>query len=371
MNYLIFFFVVYLVFIFILVVIGYFAQRMRENSYAGDATDHINPSDLVVIVPFRNEEKRIEVLLNSIAKLNYLPKEFIFVDDHSTDNGVTLIRQLPDHITYTIHSLPESVQGKKAGIRHAIQNSHSDYILTIDADVILQEDYFLNMARLSKTDMYILPAILVAEKPMHHLFEVDLLLVNAINTGLSGLARPIIASGANLLFRRTSFEKLDRLQTHAHMPSGDDIYLLRDFRVGKANIRLVSDPRVAVHTETPQSFKEFIHQRLRWIAKTGDVKDYLSTSLAILQAVLTFVFVFLIVYLLIIGNSKLALIAFVTKTGIDMLAFLPFCNRVRRIRSWLYLPIYEVIFPLYSLVILAMMYFYKPTWKGRKLETNF
>lgn len=371
MTYFLIFLLIYTLFLLVIVVFGYLAQRMRENSYRGTEKDHIDISELVVIVPFRNEEKRINVLLKTIEKLNFFPKEFVFVDDHSTDATVELINKLPKGIAFKVLTLPDGLQGKKAGIRHAIEHSDSIYILTIDADVELQPDYFLQIARMSNADMYLMPAVMIAEKMHQHLFEVDLLLINAINTGLSGLARPIIASGANLLFKRTAFEKLDRLHTHAHMPSGDDIYLLRDFRVGKAEIRMMSDPRTAVHTETPQSFKEFIHQRLRWIAKTGDVKDHLSTTLAVVQALFTLVFVVLIVYLCCIGEPRTALTAFLAKTGIDMLAFLPFFNRVRRIRSWLFIPIYEVIFPIYSLVILGMMYFFKPEWKGRKLERNF
>ena len=371
MNSFFLFFGIYIGFLFILVVIGYFAQRLREQSYAGSPEDHISAAELVVIVPFRNEEQRIDVLLDSMRKLNYHPKEFIFVDDHSDDRTCEKINALGIGIPYRILHLPEGMQGKKTGIRHAISNSESTYLLTIDADVVLQPDYFLTVSSLSNADMYLMPAVMVAEKPLHHLFEVDLLLINAINMGLSGLARPIIASGANLLFSRKAFENLDRLYTHAHMPSGDDIYLLRDFRLGKADVRLMSDPRSAVHTETPQSFKEFMHQRLRWIAKTGDVKDHLSTTLAILQALLTAWFVFLVAYFLIIGEPRAALVIFAAKTAIDMLAFLPFMNRVRRIRSWLFIPFYELIFPFYSLVILMTMYFFKPVWKGRKLNVNY
>jgi hypothetical protein len=53
------------------------------------------------------------------------------------------------------------------------------------------------------------------------------------------------------------------------------------------------------------------------------------------------------------------------------LAFLPFFNRVRRIRSWLFIPLYEILFPIYSVMIISMMYVFKPEWKGRKMNTNF
>jgi hypothetical protein len=155
------------------------------------------------------------------------------------------------------------------------------------------------------------------------------------------------------------------------MPSGDDIYLLRDFREGGADIRLLTSTEVSIKTETPQSLKEFIHQRLRWIAKTGDVKDHLSTGMAVLQVILSMTFVVLMIYLGLSGEWKLFTTAYLIKTVLDMMIFLPFFNRIKRMRSWLFIPLYEVIFPFYSLMILLIMYFFKPEWKGRKLERNF
>ena len=180
-----------------------------------------------------------------------------------------------------------------------------------------------------------------------------------------------MASGANLLFRRDAFEKFDRLETHEHMSSGDDIYLLRDFRNAKANIRLMTDPGLAINTETPQTIKEFFNQRLRWVAKTGDVKDYLSTALAILQGLLTLVFVGLLIMEISNENWSTFIGLLLAKTLIDMLVFLVFFNRSRRLRSWFFISAYELIYPFYLITIAGMMYFFKPEWRGRKLERNF
>jgi hypothetical protein len=155
------------------------------------------------------------------------------------------------------------------------------------------------------------------------------------------------------------------------MPSGDDIYLLRDFRKQNAAIRLITDTTFSIETETPQSLREFFHQRLRWIAKTGNVKDHLSTSLAIIQVVLTFSFVLIVSLLAFKGEWKMFMVLFMLKTSSDMLLFLPYFNRIKRMKSWLFIPIYELIFPIYSLVIVCAMYLYKPVWKGRRLDTNY
>jgi len=367
-------FLIYLVIYSILltgfIFIGYYLQIGKEKNYFTDSTQKLDLSELIVIIPFRNEEYRIDELIESILKSEKFPKEFVFIDDHSDDNTVDLIRKSLNAIPHRILQMPDHLIGKKNAIRYGINDSNSNFILSLDADVGFSQYYFTSLEKLTVADMYILPAILLPKKSIEHLFEVDLVLVNAANCGISGLSRPIMASGANLLYKRSTFEKLDDLEQHAHIQSGDDIYLLRDFRHGKADIRLITDPSLAIYTETPQSFKEFIHQRLRWIAKTGDVNDKLSNSLAIVQALLTFAFVVLLVLFAVKGEWKLFTGLFLSKTTIDLILFLPFFNRIKRMKSWLFIPIYELIFPLYTLTILGMMFWFKPIWKGRQINNS-
>jgi cellulose synthase/poly-beta-1,6-N-acetylglucosamine synthase-like glycosyltransferase len=366
---------VYTILLGILVFVGFFIQIEKEKKYFnGDSlsidSSKIDLASLVVIIPFRNEEHRIDSLLTSILNSTELPKEFIFVDDHSTDKTAECISDKLNSIPYRLLSLPDDKKGKKLAIRFAIEQSESNYILSLDADIEFDSDYFSTLKRLPEIDMYILPAILKAKNIYENLFEVDLILANASNCGVSGFKRPILASGANLLYRRTSFVNFDQFERHKHIQSGDDIYLLRDFRAANANIQLLTDTKVAVHTETPQSLKEFLHQRLRWIAKTGDVHDSLSTSLAIIQVLFTFCFVVLLILASIKNEWRLFSMLYLMKSTVDMILFLPYFNRIKRLTSWLFIPVYEFILPIYSLIILTLMYTFKPEWKGRKLERN-
>jgi cellulose synthase/poly-beta-1,6-N-acetylglucosamine synthase-like glycosyltransferase len=47
--------------------------------------------DITVVIPFRNEKENLESLLNQIKTLKIRPAQFLFVDDHSTDGGATVI----------------------------------------------------------------------------------------------------------------------------------------------------------------------------------------------------------------------------------------------------------------------------------------
>ena len=281
---------IYFALLFLILGLGFYLQRKKEKSY--QIGKKVSLDEVTLIVPFRNEEKRINGLLKSLKCSRNLPSQIIFVNDHSDDSCCSKINnELGQFNNIQLLNLPSDIHGKKQAIRHGINLVKTEFILTMDADVFFESTYFEELKKLAVADLYLFPAVLKATNPIHHLFEIDLLLINALNTGLNGIARPIIASGANLLFKREAFLKFDRFETHKHIPSGDDIYLLRDFRDAKADVRLVAKKSIQVVTETPQSFKEFIHQRIRWIAKTGNVNDHLSTGLAIVQFILILHFV--------------------------------------------------------------------------------
>ena len=349
--------------------IGSILQRIKEKKYLSGRK--ISLDEISVIIPFRNEEKRIDGLLQSIKVSTKLPAQIVFVNDHSDDLSCSkIIEELGKFTNLQILNLPSEIFGKKQAIRYGLNHTKTEFILTMDADVYFESTYFKKLEKLAEADLYLLPAVLKATNPIHHLFEIDLLLINALNTGLNGLSRPIIASGANLLFKRKSFLEFDRFETHKHIPSGDDIYLLRDFRDAKADVRVVARRSFKVETETPQSFKEFIHQRSRWIAKTGNVKDHLSTILAIIQFIFITSFWSIEIKLLVENEYQSAFILFGLKTGLDMLFFFYFFREFKRLTAWFIIPIYQFIFPIYNLILLFLLPFFKPKWKGRYSGLN-
>ena len=362
--FLVIFFAIYTSSLFLILGMGLTFQWKKERTYL-QKENKLKLAEITVLIPFRNEEKRITDLLESCLKSSVLPSKFLFIDDHSSDKSVSKIKATLRDFPFEILTVPEGNFGKKKALRIGIEAVETPYFLTLDADVAFAKNYFEQFEKLSSADLYILPVVLISKRWFEHFFEVDLLLVNALNTGLSGLKRPIIASGANLLVRKTAFEQYDCYETHAHIPSGDDIYLLRDFRNAKADVRVCTIPTFQVTTETPQSFSEFIHQRLRWVAKTGNVRDHLSTFLALLQFFLTIGFFSCLIYFLLNSKFELALITFTLKVLVDLLLFLPFFYRFKRMKAWLLLPIYQLLFPFYNLLILVLIPFFKPIWKGR------
>lgn len=348
----------------IAILIGYVFQIKKEDKET--TKKHIDINKLIVIIPFRNEELRIKKLIDCINNLTLIPRKFIFVNDHSEDNSVEVINTLKSTIPFEILNLSGSSKGKKAAIRHAILHQESEYNLTWDADISIESAYFEFIKKIEKKDLHILPVIMKGENFQGNYFESDFSIANAINTSISGWKRPFLASGANLLFKQKTFIETDTYSSHAHILSGDDMFLLRDFRLKNKEIELISSKNLAVTTETPQTISEFLEQRLRWINKSPEINDKLSNSLALISLLFNFCFISIFIYLIIQDEWKLFFVYFGIKSIIDLIVYLPYFIRIKRLKTWSELPLFSLIQPLYLFILFLMMFFYKPTWKGRK-----
>ncbi|MCJ8292247.1 MAG: glycosyltransferase [Crocinitomicaceae bacterium] len=351
------------------VILGGFLLHLKKSKQK-NAGSNILAQEITVLIPFRNEVERLDDLLTSILSSMKLPYKFIFIDDHSSDHSSKLIKDRLGDLPFEILTLSDDLSGKKQALRAAIDKCQTKYVLTLDADVSFRSSYFNSLEELDEADMYVLPAIMIGKSPIEWFYELDVVLANGLNTSLSGITRPIFSSGANFLFKKQVFDEVDDLESHVHMASGDDTYLLRDFRKNQKDIRLESNLNVAIWTDTPHSFKEFIDQRLRWVGKTTDIGDSLASVSAIGQFFFAIVFFGLLIYTAIIGNWFDFSILLTAKIGLDLMFFLPFFLRTKRFLTWCFIPIYEVAFPVYSLILGILMVTYRPKWKGRAIQSN-
>ncbi len=346
---------------------GQFTQLKNEKLFLqGQSTVKLN--EITVIIPFRNEENRISTLISCIQQLTDLPKQFIFVNDHSEDQGSEFIQTLSDKIPFVILNLPKGQYGKKSALRYGIEAATTTYILTWDADISLKKDYFSRLSTLVDSDLFVLPVVMKGRTFSQRFFEADHSIANAINTSVSGIIRPFLASGANLLFKRNSFQQFDAFEDHAHISSGDDLFLLRDFRENAASIQLISNPNFSVETPSPFNWSEFISQRLRWIGKSGKVKDQLSNTLALLAFLFNSGFYLLLITSIVQQNHTVFIVVFLGKNSIDWVVYFHHFWRTRRMITWILLPVFSVLQPIYLLTLTCLVTFHKPNWKGRKIQ---
>ena len=295
--------------------------------------------------------------MESISKLTIQPLEFIWVNDHSEDNSLVLLQSLPKN--HIIISLATSEIGKKSAIRQGIQHSKGEFILTWDADITVPSTYFDELKKTPSADLLILPVKMVGNTLLEYFYELDYYFLSSINVALCGFKKPIIASGANLLFKKTSFLEVDSIEHHQHIPSGDDQFLLVDFKKAKKSIQVITEHALCVTTTTPHSLKKFFQQRIRCIGKSANIKDKTTTIIGLIGIIYTILYV----YLLFTTNWDEILSVKIT---CDILIFLPYLNVLKRKFISVFIPLFCLLYPIYFCLIGIQMYFIKPKWKGRR-----
>lgn len=97
-----------------------------------------NKPKLSVVIPAYNEAQRFQITLPQIIKFFSQQKfttELIIVDDGSTDETLSVIKQLAgDYQPLIVKTHPKN-QGKGAGLRTGILASHGNWVLFMDADL--------------------------------------------------------------------------------------------------------------------------------------------------------------------------------------------------------------------------------------------
>lgn len=112
--------------------------------------------DYIIITPVKNEENFLPAVADAVVQQSIIPKLWVIVDDGSSDSTPQIIAHLQSQYTWinTIR-LPESERNLKfrypfvcvSGFDYAINycNKHLiqiDYIALLDADTVLEHDYY-------------------------------------------------------------------------------------------------------------------------------------------------------------------------------------------------------------------------------------
>ena len=232
---------------------------------------------LSVIIPFRNEATRIQPLLESILRLKTsLNLEFLFIDDHSTDQSIEIIQNHPVFSGYNcrIIQLNQGVFGKKNAIQIGVQNASNSTILTTDADCQFQETSVeILYAEFSNhdADFCIGPVFFHTSKsnPFQFYQKIENTILVALGLYQFNLGKPTMANGANLMFNKALFLKLNPFKSTHDIAGGDDIFALEAFfQNNPQKVISVSNSKAAVVTKVVEHFNDFWHQRVRWIRKT-------------------------------------------------------------------------------------------------------
>ena len=330
---------------------------------------------VAVIIPARNEEVNLPILLQSLIIQSY-PKEnfqIIVSDDHSTDNSIKITENIfKENNIKNGKCLSSPKESKKEALAHAIRNTEAELIITTDADTTMDKDWLSSMVQeYESTGAYLIcgPVKLIGQ---NNIFEK---LQSIEFTGLSGIGAsgiisnlPMFCNGANLAFSKKIFDEVEGYK-HSLSFSGDDTQLmLKIHKLYRGKISFLKDSRAIVQTSVIKRNSDFLEQRKRWASKIPNTLSGFTIFISVLTWLVHF---FLLIYFAkaLIDFKFLLLVLPFILIAVSEIVFLKSIGKFfnENISSWLVL----IALPFYCLYIVSvglLAPFSTYQWKGRKVK---
>lgn len=347
--------------------IAWIKNRQKQDDKLG----RFPLEELTVIVPFRNEAENLGHLCDSILKQTHLPKKIVFVDDHSDDKGANIIDTKLENsqIPYEIITLNDVISGKKQAIMVAVNLASTQYCQTIDADVWFEKDFFGNLPTPSDIEMQILPVRMVGSSLFTKILELEYGSFQILQA-LVKREKPLMASGANLIFKRDIYLSYNQLEKHKHRSSGDDQYALAQFINNNRKIKTYFDLRLATFTETPQSLGELFRQRVRWMGNNTQGNDVRATLFSVVIFGLNLTFLLSLIYFLTNTYFVIAFLLIGIRFLLDVLLYAAWFNRNNTWQLMVFMPLLSLFYPIYLILLpfSFLLFGSNLNWKKRKIR---
>lgn len=328
-------------------------------------------TSFTIVVPFRNEAKNLPFLLESLSNLNY-PKdlfEVILIDDASDEKFRLSSFKFQVSV---INNERKSNSPKKDAIETAIKLAKNAWIITTDADCLVQKDWlktFDTFIQINEVKMIAGAVKYTSKNGFLHAFQnLDFLSLQGATLGSFGIGKPFMCNGANFAYQKDFFFELDGFSGNETIASGDDVFLLQKAIASQPNkVRFLYDERSVVTTKSVSSWKELFNQRVRWASKSTGYQSVFGKIVALLVFATNLSFIAVVIlWLSQKMNYEYALLFIGTKIIIDTLMLLK-TNRYLKTQMR-YVLISGILYPFYSTIIAFYSLFGKYDWKGRQFK---
>ncbi len=328
-----------------------------------------------VVIPARNEEKHIGACLDAVLASADARCEVVVVDDASSDGTADAVRRRMGAGPCPVRLV--TLEGadrahKKRAVEAGVAAATGLWILQTDADCRPGPAWIVAMRRHMTDDAGFIagPVLFAPDDGAFRGFQaLEFCGMMGISAAAIRMGRPMLASGANLAFRRDLFDRVGGHGATDHVTSGDDVLLMHAIdRLGTARIASCTDPDAVVETPAQPDLEGFFNQRSRWASKAGRVGD---PGLVALYSVIWGAFVFALVAfpaaLAMSAPAWPAVAAWLLKVGGEFVmldAVTRHYDRRRLLRHLVpWQPLHIAYVTLAPVIGLAVGF----TWKGRRL----
>ena len=246
-----------------------------------------------VIIAARNEEKYISRCLASLLDQDYPfdKMEIIVIDDQSDDRTADIVNSFSNRGVKLLQIKAGEKGGKKTALSKGIAAAQQGIIVATDADCTFPSSWLKTLVGFRKEKDATFVAAPVMFRKEYNFLErfqsLDFLALQSITAVAVTRGWFNMCNGANLLYTKEAFEKVNGFEGIDGIPTGDDMLLMEKIAAAYPGKAVYCHSKEAVVlTEPMLSWGSFLQQRIRWASKST---AYRSVSIKL---------VLLIVYLM-------------------------------------------------------------------------
>lgn len=360
---------VFLIYILFIGQLIYGCNRMKRFS----KKKFTPKTSFTIVVPFRNERENLPNLLHSISLLHY-PRELvevILVDDDSNDSWKIEDGRWKFEIRL-IKNERKSNSPKKDAIETAIQIAKNDWIITTDADCLVQKDWlttFDQYIQENEVEMVASGVCYIPKSGFLSAFQnLDFLSLQGATIGSFGINKPFMCNGANFAYSKAFFKELNGFQGNETIASGDDVFLLQKAVLStpkKVGFTLAKESIVA--TKPVENWTELFQQRVRWASKSTGYSSVYGKLLALIVfgGNLVWIMSFLL-WLIGLLDQNIFMLFVALKFLIDFILIYKTANFFES--KLQYVLASSLLYPFFSVSVAVYSLFGKYNWKGRNFK---
>lgn len=229
-----------------------------------------------VIIPLYNKEKTIEKCVESVLKQTKKPSQVIIIDDASTDKSQELAFKIEENhkIVKVLHNL--SNKGKAESINLALKEVKYSFVLILDADTYLEEDFAQKtLSGFYRKDVkgvcgFVLPDNITTPYEYDRLIQYlyGQRLYKMIQTKIHGLW---VLSGCATIWR-TKFLLKNKYPSETVVEDMEASWMAQE------KFLLNFNPKAICYTTEPSTFKSYFKQIERWFSIRCVAEKYLCKA---------------------------------------------------------------------------------------------
>lgn len=348
---------------------------------------------VTVIIPARNEADNILGCLASIVNGTYPAKllQIIVVNDFSEDKTAALVsdfiessakNKFPDidisliDLSYLLRSEKRYSANKKAAISCAVAQASGQLVVCTDADCLAPSAWLHGLTSHFEADpqLAILSAPVVFHKEgnlLQRFQSLDFMGLMGITGGGLQMGWHHMGNGANLAYRKTSFDAIGGFQGNEALASGDDMFLIQKMaKRWPGCVGFLKHKDMCIHTEAKADWRGFWQQRLRWGTKNAALPEWR------IRLILLLVWLFCVSIWVSLGLTFLGFLPWqipvcqlIMKLFADWILLRELCVYFERrdLLRWFF-PSFFLHTAYIAIAGLASLVFKRYQWKGREIE---